>query len=414
MAGRRHVLVLLAGGGLIAACAAPAATTGTPAAPAVAAGTPATPVAATGTPAAPAAATGTPAAPAPDLRQARFDPAGWRTDFTRASVPLHEISSGGPPRDGIPPIDRPLFVPVSEALRWLAPQEPVIHLTVGGETRAYPLQILIWHEIVNDTAGGVPVAVTFCPLCNAAIVFDRRLDGRTLDFGTTGNLRYSDLVMWDRQTESWWQQMTGEAIVGELTGRRLTMLPATIIAWAEFVQQYPRGQVLSRETGFRRDYGRNPYLGYDRIDQSPFLFSGPIDGRLPPMERVVAVSVGGEDVAYPFTLLRERGVVEDQIGGQPVVIFFQPGTASALDRAAIVEGRDAGAAAVYRPVVDGRWLRFRRQDGGFVDIQTQSRWTLLGRAVAGPLAGTALEPVVSGVHFWFAWAAFKPGTRVVR
>jgi hypothetical protein len=132
------------------------------------------------------------------------------------------------------------------------------------------------------------------------------------------------------------------------------------------------------------------------------------------MERVVAVSVGGEDVAYPFTLLRERGVVEDQIGGQPVVIFFQPGTASALDRAAIAEGRDAGAAAVYRPVADGRWLRFRPQDGGFVDTETQSRWTLLGRAVAGPLAGTALEPVVSGVHFWFAWAAFKPGTRVAR
>jgi hypothetical protein len=410
MAGRRHVLVLLAGG-LIAACAAPSAATMTPDVPAAAtaalAGDGDLRRLATMTPAAPAT-------PSPDLRQARFDPAGWRTDFTRAGVPLHEISSGGPPRDGIPPIDRPIFVPVSEALRWLAPQEPVIHLAVGGETRAYPLQILIWHEIVNDTAGSVPVAVTFCPLCNAAIVFDRRLDGRTLDFGTTGNLRHSDLVMWDRQTESWWQQMTGEAIVGELTGRRLTMLPATIIAWAEFVQQYPRGQVLSRETGFRRDYGRNPYLGYDRIDQSPFLFSGPTDDRLPPMERVVAVSVGGEDVAYPFTLLRERGVVEDQIGGQPVVIFFQPGTASALDRAAIAEGRDAGAAAVYRPVADGRWLRFRPQDGGFVDTETQSRWTLLGRAVAGPLAGTALEPVVSGVHFWFAWAAFKPGTRVAR
>ncbi|MGH2602162.1 MAG: DUF3179 domain-containing protein, partial [Dehalococcoidia bacterium] len=179
----------------------------------------------------------------------------------------------------------------------------VIAFEHAGDARAYPLAILIWHEIVNDTVGGLPVTVTFCPLCNTAIVFDRRLDGQVLDFGTTGNLRHSDLVMYDRQTESWWQQVTGEAIVGELTGKQLTFLPAVIVAWSEFKAAYPQGQVLSSETGFLRDYGQNPYTGYDDADESPFLFRGTADGRLPPKERVVTVSLGGEDVAYPWPVL---------------------------------------------------------------------------------------------------------------
>ncbi len=343
---------------------------------------------------------------------ARFSTAGWRTDFSIASVPLGEITPGGPGRDGIPPLDAPKFVAVAAANAWLKPREPVIVVARGAEARAYPLQILIWHEIVNDEFGGVPVAVTFCPLCNTAIVFDRRLDGRVLDFGTTGNVRNSDLVMWDRQTESWWQQLTGEAIVGELTGQRLIMLPATIVAWETFGAQYPQGQVLSRETGYDRSYGRNPYIGYDDIDSPPFLYDGPLDGRLPPKERVATVSLGGEDAAYPFSLLAERRVVADTVGGTPIVVFYQPGTASALDTAQIAEARDVGAAAVYRPAVEGRRLTFAWRDGAFVDLETGSTWSVLGQATAGPLAGKTLAPVVHGDHFWFAWAIFKPQTRI--
>jgi len=165
-----------------------------------------------------------------------FDVSGWKTDFGRHSVPLAEIASGGPPKDGIPAIDRPELIRVPEADAWLRPQEPVILVERDGDARAYPLQILIWHEIVNDTVGGTPVAITFCPLCHTAIAFDRRVSGRVLDYGTTGKLRFSDLVMYDRQTESWWQQASGEAIVGALTGLRLTPLPAQIISWATFKQ----------------------------------------------------------------------------------------------------------------------------------------------------------------------------------
>lgn len=177
--------------------------------------------------------------PPPDLA------AGWKTDFSKHSVPFDEFMSGGPGKDGIPAVDEPKFVAVDDA-ESLADREPVIELVVDGEARAYPIQILIWHEIVNDAVGGVAVAVTFCPLCNTSIVFDRRLDGRTLDFGTTGNLRNSDLVMYDRQTESWWQQFGGEALVGELTGEELEQLPSRVVAWEAFRREHPEGKVLSQ------------------------------------------------------------------------------------------------------------------------------------------------------------------------
>jgi hypothetical protein len=341
-----------------------------------------------------------------------FNTLGWKTDFTKHSVPLAQITSGGPPKDGIPAIDKPVFETVAEAGKWLKAKEPVILFEWNGDVRAYPLQILIWHEIANDTVGGQPVTVTFCPLCNTAIAFDRRLAGRVLDFGTTGMLRFSDLVMYDRQTESWWQQITGEAIVGMLTGQRLKFLPAQIIAWETFAKTFPTGKVLSRNTGHVRPYGQNPYVGYDDVRSAPFLFSGQSDARLRPMERVVTVSLGGEDVAYPFAVLEKAGVINDTVGSKPIVVFFQKGVASALDGSSIADSRDIGTAAVFLRTAGGRALTFKRDGGRFVDAQTASTWTILGMAAAGPLKGTRLAPVVSGQHFWFSWAAFKPKTRI--
>jgi len=184
--------------------------------------------------------------------QVPFDVSEWKTNFKKHSVPLNEIISGGPPKDGIPAIDTPRFETVAEGDRWLKPREPVALFVQKGDARAYPLQILIWHEIVNDVVGGSPATVTFCPLCNTTITFDRRLKGRVLDFGTTGKLRLSDLVMYDRQTESWWQQATGEAIVGDLTGKRLTFLPSQVVSWETFKQAYPQGKVSPPGTSSAR------------------------------------------------------------------------------------------------------------------------------------------------------------------
>jgi hypothetical protein len=301
------------------------------------------------------------------------DAAHWETDSSKRLVPLHEFQSGGPPKDGIPAIDMPRYTR-AEDVDFLDDREPVILLTVGDESRAYPLQILTWHEIVNTRVGQVPVAVTFCPLCNTAIAFDRRVDGEVLDFGTTGKLRDSDLVMYDRQTESWWQQFGGKALVGTLAGKELQQLPARIVSWGEFRKLHPTGLVLNRDTGHVRDYGTNPYAGYDDVASPPiFAARNADDDRLPPKERVVYVEVGEEAFAVPFPALAEERMVEIDTDAGQLVVRWQPGVASALDSAGIAQGRDVGSASVQ---LDG-------------------------------------EPVSFSEPFWFAVAAFRPDIEVV-
>ena len=346
------------------------------------------------------------------LRDAGISTRGWETDFSRHTVHYGEIMSGGVPRDGIPPLDDPKFITPEDAESWLGDQEPVIALDLNGDARAYPLQILTWHEIVNDVVDGVPVSVTFCPLCNAAIVFDRRLDGTVYDFGTSGKLRNSDLIMWDRQTKSWWQQFTGEGIVGELAGKKLTMLAASIVSFSDFRAASANGKVLSRETGFSRRYGQNPYAGYDRADNPPFLYRGDLDGRLLPKERVATVSIGDVDVAFPFSVLEEERAVNYTVNGQDMVVFFKPGTVSALDAGSIKSSRDVGATGVFDPRVDEQDLTFRADGDSIVDNETGSVWSILGQAVEGPLTGKKLTQIVHANHFWFAWGAFKPGTMI--
>jgi hypothetical protein len=272
--------------------------------------------------------------------------APWRlewpaTDFTRHSVPLDEIISGGPPKDGIPSIDDPTFVPVAEAE--LTDTEPVIGLVIEGDARAYPLRILIWHEIVNDVVGGVPVAVTYCPLCNTGLVFDRRVGDRVLEFGTTGKLRHSDLVMYDRTTESWWQQFLGEAIVGELTGTRLGMLPARLESFAKFKERAPAGQVLV-PGGDARAYGASPYAGYDSAP-APFLYHGLLPSGIAPLARVVRVG----DEAWSLDLVRNKAPFE--VGD--LRFAWAPGQASALDTATVAGGADVGNVLVERRTADG-------------------------------------------------------------
>lgn len=260
------------------------------------------------------------------------------TDFSECTVRLSEVRSGGIGRDVIPSIDQPEFIPVSEETE-LADQEPVISLTLNGVSRAWPLRILTWHEIVNDELGGVPVAVTYCPLCNAAIVFERETGGKLLDFGTTGNLRNSDLVMYDRQTESWWQQYTGEAIFGELTGTKLRMLPARIEAWQSFKTRNPDADVLVPNNPGLRAYGSNPYVGYDTAE-SPFLYNGTVPEGIAPMERVVVV----DDRAVAVSVLMEKSPFE--LDG--FRISWEAGQNSALDTRTISEGRDVGSVRVRK------------------------------------------------------------------
>jgi hypothetical protein len=274
------------------------------------------------------------------------EPAHWRgewpeTDFTRHSVDLDEIIPGGPPRDGIPAIDRPAFAPVAEAT--LPEDEPVIGLLINGQARAYPLRVLIWHEIVNDVIDGVPVAITYAPLSNTALVFDRRVGDGVLEFSSTGKLRHSGLLMYDRMTASWWQQFLGEAIVGELTGARLVMLPARLESFARFRQRAPAGRVLVPRDGAPA-YGKNPYVSYDSAP-APFLYYGMLPDKLAPLARVVRV--GNE--AWSLDLVRAKAPFE--VGD--LRFTWEPGQASALDAGTIAEGRDVGNVLVERRSADG-------------------------------------------------------------
>lgn len=356
----------------------------------------------------------------------RFNSGFWpKTDFCQHNIDYADVLSGGPPPNGIPPVGFPAqdhlvapalpdpqFETIDSASTWLQPQSPVVALSLDGEARAYPLAILIWHEIVNDVIGETPVVVTFCPLCNSSIAFDRRVDGETLFFGTTGNLRNSDLIMWDDKTQSWWQQFTGEGIVGVYTSTLLTMLPSQVVGFGQFKEQYPQGQVLSRDTGSSRSYGSNPYTFYDSTEQ-PFLYTGELDARLPATARVLAGVVAGQPIAYPFEALQAEFAMNDTVGGEDVVALWQGGVASALDTDQIDDGRDIGTAALFSRVVDGQTLTFIADEKGLIrDEQTGSVWNAFGTATEGALKGSQLQQLVAAPHFWFAWAAFQPETAV--
>jgi hypothetical protein len=343
--------------------------------------------------------------------------AEWNTDFSRHNVPYSEIV----PvlfRDSIRSLDDPTFETTKEAVEWLEDEAPVIVVDFDGDARAYPLRILTTHEIVNDEFGDMPVVITYCPLCNSALVFDSRFDGKDLDFGTTGLLRNSDLIMYDRTSETLWQQFTGEGIVGEYTGERLTFLPSSIVSFSDFRMGFPDGKVLSIDTGFPTDYTSNSYEAYDQIGQDPFLFldfdgevqDKEIDRRLPAMERVVSISLEDLDIAYPVSILSEVGVINDTKGNLDLAIFHTFGTSSAFYNPFAQRFDDVGATGVFSPILKGQMLTFSKEGDDIVDDQTGTVWNILGQGIEGPLAGEQLETIVHGDHFWFSWAAFKPDT----
>ncbi len=308
---------------------------------------------------------------------AAASPEQWRsewseTDFDQHSVPYEEILSTLVRKDGIPPIDDPKFQAVGE-VEDIGADEPVIGLEIDGVARAYPLRVMTWHEIVNDRFGDTPVTITYCPLCNSAVVFDRRLDGQVLDFGVTGKLRHSDMVMYDRQTESWWQQFLGEAIVGEMTGARLKTIPARLEAYAVFKARHPDGEVLVPNNSGMRRYGQNPYEGYDNNSRPPYgLFVGDLPDYINPMARVITFERDGGPHAVALELMRDRTRLE--LGN--VVITWSAGQNSALDTRVINEGRDVGNIVVQRK------------------------------------SGSGLEDMVYDVTFAFVFNAFHPDLRI--
>lgn len=336
----------------------------------------------------------------------------WGTDWTRTTIDFEELRIGifaSDPRDAIAPIDEPKFESMADGAAWLGDREPGLVVEHGGNARFYALSILTLHEVINDDLGNLPVAITYCPLCNTGIVFERTIDGEVHRFGVSGLLRNSDLVMWDDLTHSLWQQITGEAIVGAFAGHSLTPVPSAIASFADYRESFPDGEVLSRDTGFGYPYGVNPYEFYSSRQQPFGFFDGELDDRFPALERVIGVTLGGTEKAYPFSVISPLGAVNDAVGGESIVVLWGGDTADALDGSSIADSQAVGTGAAYSSVVDGQTLTFVRvEDGVFEDEQTRSRWTILGQATEGPLAGSALTPAIHRNEFWFAWIAFFP------
>lgn len=335
--------------------------------------------------------------------------------FPSPLVDLTQVLTVIPP-DSIPAIDNPQFVSVADADQYLESDEAVVVLELEGQARAYPVQILMWHEIVNDEVGGTPVAITYCPLCNSAVTYERRIGGLATTFGTSGKLFNSALVMYDRATESLWTHYDGRAVAGLLTGERLTPIPSPLLAWDDFKAAHPDGLVLDRDdTGHRRSYGVNPYTGYDDpTGRTLFPFSS-TDERAETKQRVVGIAIGDESRAYALAALSqgEATATNDELAGTPLVVFWKAGQASALDVGGIADGRDVGSVAVFNAEVEGSILTFNTQGPAFVDDQTGSTWDITGTALTGSMAGSSLARIHHLDTFWFAWSSYMTGSDLV-
>ena len=351
--------------------------------------------------------------PPPSHLQNAVEP--WPTDWSRTTIDLEELGLGIPardPRDLIPPLDRPVLVDVGTAQEWLSDRDPGMLVRVGDHARFYPLRVLTRHEIVNDRFGDRPVTVTYCPLCNTALAFDPVVNGTYLRFGVSGLLRNSDLVMWDLETTSLWQQITGEPIVGAYAGESpLAHVPTAIVAFSEFAASHPGGCVLGPDQAFGISYGTNPYVGYSSSVR-PFLYDGDLDDRLPALSRVVGVNINNESTAYPFADLEAVGAINDMVDGVPIVVMWGAAhTADALDSSVMVDSQAIGTGVAYLARAGGETLTFTvAGEDLFADDQTGSTWNLLGQAVDGPLEGTQLEFAPHRNDFWFAWFAFFGAT----
>ena len=355
------------------------------------------------------------------LQNPRGVPYDWKTDTSKNVIELSEFQVVLP-RKSFPIIDFPDFVSETEGRTMFFEHEPVIAVEIDGRAKAYPLNMLTMHEMTNDTLSGVPILPTYCPLCNASVTYDRRfsVDGRgeILEFEVSGMLRRSDMVMFDRQTETWWQQLMGEGLVGKYAGESLDVVPSLVISVDEFFTRYPDGQILSTSTGTSSEerYGKNPYVHYDSIGNNPygrFFDAADVDDQLPAMERVIDIEMGGERKIYPWTSIANAGVIQDKFDGLDVVFFHQSGTVSVMDAAEISQSRDIGSVTVFSPVLDnGDVLSFHRKRGRIVDKDTGSEWDITGRCISGELEGTELAIIPYGSHFAFAMLAFYPEVEI--
>ncbi len=316
------------------------------------------------------------------------------TNGIKHSIPLDKIKGGGPPKDGIPSIDNPKFAEIQDS-RFMSSSDTVIGLEINGEAKAYPIFILVWHEIVNDYVGGVPVSVTYCPLCYTNQVFERVIDGQEVEFGTSGKLYNSNLLMYDRYTESYWSQALGIAVKGELTGYELNLIPFDVITWGDWEKLHPETVVLTTDTGHIRSYATDPYGNYYTEPRIMFPVEHS-DDRLSPKEIIIGFNQDDIYKAYKQNDIESKIIINDSIGNTPVML---------------ISLYSENSRAFVR-IVDDNILDFAYENGKIFDSQTNSEWSYDGLSISGTYHGKQLERLPIEPGFWFEWVAFHPQTLI--
>lgn len=316
------------------------------------------------------------------------------TDGVKHLIPLDRIKSGGPPKDGIPSIDNPVFTTISDS-QFMSDLDTVIGLEINGQAKAYPLFILVWHEIVNDSVGGLPVSVTYCPLCYTNQVFERMIDGQEVEFGTSGKLYNSNLLMYDRLTESYWSQALGIAVMGQLTGYQLDLVPFDVITWGDWKQLHPDTLVLTTDTGHARSYTTDPYGNYYTEPRIVFPVEHE-DDRMHPKEIIIGFNIDNTFKAYKQNDIESQTVINDSVGNTPIMLvsLYSENSRS------------------FERMIDGKTLTFEYANGKLVDTQTNSEWNYDGLAISGQYEGIQLNRLPIEPGFWFEWVAFHPQTQV--
>lgn len=329
-----------------------------------------------------------------EKESSKSTPTILETNGVKHLIPLDKIKGGGPPKDGIPSIDDPKFAEIQDSL-FVSDSDVVIGLEINGDARAYPLFIMVWHEIVNDNVGQVPVAITYCPLCYTNQVFERIVGGNEVEFGTSGKLYNNNLLMYDRLTESYWSQGLGNAVKGEMTGMQLKKIPFDVITWGDWKKLHPDTLVLTTDTGHLRSYSTDPYGDY--YTDPKIIF--PVDyqdNRVHSKEVIIGFHEDGIYKAYKQNDIEINKIINDNIGETSLMLVSQFSQNSrAFDR-----------------TVDDKILEFEIVDGKIVDSKTNTEWDYDGVGVTGPLKGKQLKRMSIEPGFWFAWVAFHPETEI--
>lgn len=311
-------------------------------------------------------------------------------------VPLEKIIDGGPPKDGISSIDTPSFITVDEAASQIKDNDSVfvVHLSKG--TRIFPMDILTWHQIVNDVLADPPVVVTYCPFVNHVAAYNGVYNGALLHFGVSGKLFESNMLMYDRQTNSLWQQLTGKSIVGEMTGASLSEIPSEIMPFKYASKKFTDAKVLSHNTGFDRNYDEHLYEVYLKSDKLYFEISNN-DLRYSPKKIVHGVEIDGKTKAYPDELLYGKWFLQDTFSDIPLLVLKNPQT---------------GAVKIFKTFVYGIEFDFELVENGIKDKLSGSKWNFDGECTEGKYKGWKLTPIKGTRVFWFAWATLYPDTEI--